>query len=90
MDRPTFPLPAGSSIAPGLIDLHTNGAGEFLFNRDQGNAIGVAGASYAANGATGFVAGVMTAPWESMLHAASELWKRRINAKRSRRKAHAA
>ncbi|MGA8575161.1 MAG: amidohydrolase family protein [Candidatus Cybelea sp.] len=68
-----FPLPPGSSIAPGLIDLHTNGAGEYLFNRDQGNAVRVAGASYAANGATGFVASVMTAPWESMLHAASEL-----------------
>jgi N-acetylglucosamine-6-phosphate deacetylase len=68
-----YPLPAGSSIAPGLIDLHTNGAGEYLFNRDQGNAVGVAGAAYAANGATGFVASVMTAPWESMLHAASEL-----------------
>jgi N-acetylglucosamine-6-phosphate deacetylase len=68
-----FPLPPGSSIAPGLIDLHTNGAGEYLFNRDQGNAVGVAGAGYAANGATGFVASVMTAPWESMLHAASEL-----------------
>ncbi len=68
-----FPLPPGSSIAPGLIDLHTNGAGEFLFNRDQGNALGIAGANYAADGATGFVASVMTAPWESMLHAASEL-----------------
>ncbi len=68
-----FPLPAGSSIAPGLIDLHTNGADEYLFNRDQGNALGIAGRSYAANGATGFVASVMTAPWESMLHAASEL-----------------
>ena len=49
-----FPLPAGSSIAPGLIDLHTNGADEYLFNRDQGNALGIAGRSYAANGATGF------------------------------------
>lgn len=68
-----YTLPAGSSIAPGLIDLHTNGAGEYLFNRDQGNAVGVAGAAYATNGATGFVASVMTAPWESMLHAASEL-----------------
>lgn len=68
-----YPLPPGSSIAPGLIDLHTNGAGEYLFNRDQGNAVGAAGAAYAANGATGFVASVMTAPWESMLHAASEL-----------------
>lgn len=68
-----YPLPAGSSIAPGLIDLHTNGAGEYLFNRDQGNAVGAAAAAYAANGATGFVASVMTAPWESMLHAASEI-----------------
>jgi N-acetylglucosamine-6-phosphate deacetylase len=68
-----YTLPSGSSIAPGLIDLHTNGAGEYLFNRDQGNAVGVAGAAYATNGATGFVASVMTAPWESMLHAASEL-----------------
>lgn len=68
-----FPLPPGSSIAPGLIDVHTNGAGEYLFNRDQGNAVRIAGESYARNGATGFVASVMTAPWESMLHAASEL-----------------
>jgi N-acetylglucosamine-6-phosphate deacetylase len=68
-----YPLPPGSSIAPGLIDVHTNGAGEYLFNRDQGNAVGVAGATYARNGATGYVASVMTAPWESMLHAASEL-----------------
>jgi N-acetylglucosamine-6-phosphate deacetylase len=73
-DGPTdCPLPPGSSIAPGLIDVHTNGAGEYLFNRDQGNAVGVAGAAYAQTGATGFVASVMTAPWESMLHAASEI-----------------
>jgi N-acetylglucosamine-6-phosphate deacetylase len=68
-----YPLPSGSSIAPGLIDLHTNGAGEYLFNRDQGNAVGAASSSYAQTGATGFVASVMTAPWESMLHAASEI-----------------
>lgn len=68
-----YSLPAGSTIAPGLIDVHTNGAAEYLFNRDQGNAVGIAGATYARNGATGFVASVMTAPWESMLHAASEL-----------------
>jgi N-acetylglucosamine-6-phosphate deacetylase len=67
------PLPSGSTIAPGLIDVHTNGAGEYLFNRDQGNAVGVTGATYASLGATGFVASVMTAPWESMLHAASEI-----------------
>jgi N-acetylglucosamine-6-phosphate deacetylase len=67
------PLPAGTTIAPGLIDVHTNGAGAYLFNRDQGNAVEVAGASYARTGATGFVASIMTAPWESMLHAASEV-----------------
>ncbi|HVR47006.1 MAG TPA: amidohydrolase family protein [Candidatus Binatia bacterium] len=68
-----YALPPGTSIAPGLIDLHTNGASEYSFNRDQGNAVGVACTEYARMGATGFVAGVMTAPWESMLHAASEI-----------------
>jgi N-acetylglucosamine-6-phosphate deacetylase len=67
------PLPQGSIIAPGLIDVHTNGADDFLFNRDQGNAVSVAAQAYARMGATGFVASVMTAPWESMLHAASEI-----------------
>jgi N-acetylglucosamine-6-phosphate deacetylase len=65
-------LPEGTIVAPGMIDVHTNGAGDSLFNRDQGSAIDAASASYAAQGATGFVATVMTAPWESMLHAASE------------------
>jgi N-acetylglucosamine-6-phosphate deacetylase len=68
-----YALPAGSSIAPGLIDIQTNGAQEYVFNRDQGNAVAVTGAAWAQNGATGFVASVMTAPWESMLHAASEI-----------------
>ncbi|MBV8843401.1 MAG: hypothetical protein JO307_11380, partial [Bryobacterales bacterium] len=36
-----FTLPPEATIAPGLIDVHTNGAGEFLFNRDQGNAVPV-------------------------------------------------
>ncbi len=67
------PLPAGSVIAPGLLDVHTNGAADMLFNRDQGNAVPVAAAEYARMGATGFVASVMTAPFESMLHVASEI-----------------
>jgi N-acetylglucosamine-6-phosphate deacetylase len=67
------PLPADSTIAPGMIDVHTNGAGEYLFNRDQGYAVPVASREYARVGVTGFVAAIMTAPWESMLHAASEV-----------------
>ncbi len=67
-----YRLPAGSTIAPGMIDVHTNGAEDVLFNRDQGNAVDVASHAYAAQGATGFVATILTAPWESMLHAASE------------------
>jgi N-acetylglucosamine-6-phosphate deacetylase len=67
------PLPPGSVIAPGMIDVHTNGAEDLLFNRDQGNAVTGASRSYAAQGVTGFVATIMTAPWESMLHAASEV-----------------
>jgi N-acetylglucosamine-6-phosphate deacetylase len=66
-------LPDGAIIAPGLIDVHTNGADEFLFNRDQGHAVEVASRAYARQGATGFVAGIMTAPWESMMHAAAEV-----------------
>jgi N-acetylglucosamine-6-phosphate deacetylase len=65
--------PDGAIVAPGLIDVHTNGADELLFNRDQGNAVEVASRAYARHGATGFVAGVMTAPWESMMHAAEEV-----------------
>jgi N-acetylglucosamine-6-phosphate deacetylase len=65
--------PDGSYVAPGLIDVHTNGADEALFNRDQGNAVDVAARAYARMGAAGFVAAVMTAPWESMLHAAAEI-----------------
>ena len=44
-----------------------------LFNRDQRNAVEVASHSYAARGSTGFIATIMTAPWESMLHAANEV-----------------
>ena len=68
-----FAVPPGTHIAPGMIDVHTNGAGEFLFNRDQGYAVPVASVEYARQGATGYLAGIMTAPWESMLHAASEV-----------------
>lgn len=68
-----YAVPAGTTIAPGLIDVHTNGAGDFLFNRDQGYAVPVAAVEYARQGATAFVAGIMTAPWESMLHAAEEI-----------------
>ncbi len=68
-----LPLPAGSAIAPGLIDVHTNGADDYIFNRDQGQAVAVVSHAYAQMGATGFVAAVITAPWESMLHAASDI-----------------
>ncbi|HXP92428.1 MAG TPA: amidohydrolase family protein [Candidatus Binatia bacterium] len=66
-------VPDGATIAPGLIDVHTNGAEQLLFNRDQGHAVQTASRAYAQMGAAGFVAAVMTAPWESMLHAASEV-----------------
>lgn len=68
-----FRLPPGTHVAPGLVDVHTNGAGEFLFNRDQGYAVPVAAVEYARQGATAFVACVMTAPWESTLHVAGEI-----------------
>ena len=57
-----------------MIDVHTNGAQDMLFNRDQGNAVDVASRAYAAMGATSFVATLMTAPWESMVHAGPTKW----------------
>lgn len=66
-------LPSGSTVAPGLIEVHTNGADDSLFNRDQGGAVEIASRAYARVGATSFVASIMTAPWESMLHAASDV-----------------
>jgi N-acetylglucosamine-6-phosphate deacetylase len=65
--------PDGAIVAPGMIDVHTNGADDALFNRDQGSAVETASRAYARHGATGFVAGIMTAPWESMMHAADEV-----------------
>ena len=65
--------PPNAIVGPGLIDVHTNGADEALFNRDQGNAVEVASRAYAQMGATGFVAAVMTAPWESMMHAGADI-----------------
>ncbi|HMD02844.1 MAG TPA: amidohydrolase family protein, partial [Candidatus Baltobacteraceae bacterium] len=41
--------------------------------RDQGEAVEFASRDYAEHGATGFVASVMTAPWDSMLHVAEAL-----------------
>jgi N-acetylglucosamine-6-phosphate deacetylase len=66
-------LPNDAIVAPGLIDVHTNGADGMLFNRDQGNAVDAAARAYARMGATGYVASIMTAPWESMMHAAAEV-----------------
>ncbi len=68
-----YSLPAHTTIAPGMIDVHSNGADDVLFNRDQGNAVEAASHAYATQGVTGFVATIMTAPWESMLHAAEEV-----------------
>jgi len=66
-------LPVGTILAPGLIDLHTNGVADRLFNRDHGGAVAAVAQAYPSFGATAFLATVMTAPWESMLYAVSEI-----------------
>ncbi|MBV8152733.1 MAG: amidohydrolase family protein, partial [Candidatus Eremiobacteraeota bacterium] len=68
-----YMLAPGTTVAPGLIDVHTNGAGDLLFLRDWGNAVEAAARAYVRQGATGFVAAIMTAPWESMMRAAGEV-----------------
>lgn len=70
-----FELPFGSTITPGLIDLHTNGASTHWFNREPAEATRALSESAPRHGVTAFLPSVMTAPWEQMLAAASEVCK---------------
>jgi len=66
-------LPDGSPVAPGSIDVHTHGADEFLFNRDQGNAVEVASRAYARQGATGYLQADLRDPGVILRRAAEVL-----------------
>ena len=68
-------LPFGSTITPGLIDLHINGWASSWFNREPADAVRAASAGAPKHGVTSFLPTIMTAPWEQMLRAARETYK---------------
>lgn len=68
-------LPFGSTVTPGLIDLHTNGWGSLWFNRDPVDAVRACSAAVPKHGVTSFLPSVMTAPWDQMLRAGRETFK---------------
>ena len=70
-----FELPFGSTITPGLIDLHVNGVADQSFARAPGEAVKALSTVGPRYGLTAFVPSLMTGPWEQTLAAAVELYK---------------
>ena len=68
--RPDRELPPGSTVTPGLIDLHTNGIGRRWFNREPLDTLAAMATEAPVRGVTSFLPSVMTGEWEHMLHAA--------------------
>lgn len=69
-------LPYGSTITPGLIDLHVNGAGRHWFNREPLEAMQTLSTTGPRYGLTAFLPTVITGPWDQMLRAARELFRK--------------
>ena len=71
-----FELPFGSTVTPGLIDLHVNGVGRSWFNRDPIDALEALCSDAPTHGVTAFLPSIMTSPWDQMLHAARQISRR--------------
>jgi N-acetylglucosamine-6-phosphate deacetylase len=67
--RPDRVLPPGSTVTPGLIDLHTNGTGRLWFNREPLETLAAMATDAPAHGVSSFLPSIMTSSWEQMLHA---------------------
>lgn len=65
------PLPPGSTVTPGLIDLHVNGTGRLWFNREPSETLTRMASDAPRHGVTSFLPSIMTGQWEQMLHAAA-------------------
>lgn len=66
-------LPAGSTLTPGLIDLHTNGAGRLWFNREPFEAMAAVASDAPTHGVTSFLPSIMTGAWGLMLQAGATI-----------------
>ncbi len=70
-----FELPFGSTITPGLIDLHVNGADRHWFNREPLEAMHALATGGPRYGLTSYLPTVITGPWDQMLRSARELFR---------------
>jgi N-acetylglucosamine-6-phosphate deacetylase len=69
-----FELPLGSTLTPGLIDLHVNGVGTHWLNTEPLESVKALSAISPMHGVTAFLPTVMSGPWERMLRAATEIF----------------
>ncbi len=74
--RPDHVLPPGSTITPGLIDLHVNGTGRLWFNRDPIETLAAMNSDAPTHGVTSFLPSIMTSSWGQMLRAAATISER--------------
>ena len=71
-----YELPFGSTVTPGLIDLHVNGAGSHWFNREPLDAMQLIAATGPRFGLTAFLPTIISDQWDRMLRAARELYRK--------------
>jgi len=70
-----YELPFGSTVTPGLIDLHVNGVGKLWFSREPGEAVRTLSDRALMHGVTAFLPSIITGPFDRMLFAAREIYK---------------
>ena len=70
-----YELPFGSTITPGLIDLHVNGGGGHRFDRAPLEALDALARTGPRFGLTAFLPTLITGPWDQTLRAARELFR---------------
>ena len=70
-----YELPLGSTVTPGLIDLHVNGGGGHRFDRDPLAALQALAGTGPRFGMTAFLPTLISGLWEQTLRAARELYR---------------
>lgn len=73
---PDHALPPGSTITPGLIDLHVNGTSRLWFNREPIDTLAAMNSDAPKHGVTSFLPSIMTDSWGQMLRAAATISER--------------
>src|SRR6516225_2584588 len=73
--RLDFELPFGSTVTPGLIDLHVNGSSTHWLNTEPLQSLKALATMEPMHGVTAYLPTVMSASWDQMLRAAAEIWR---------------